>query len=112
MFYSSFEPGEELDLLLKKKIIDRPVPAAVKRKPCPELGSKFSTEVPANLELINCLLDHGFGFQETTRSAKRFTSRFKHKGEVFAGEGKTQLMANCIAALRAADYLDSLQKRQ
>jgi hypothetical protein len=108
--YTDLKPGEELDQLLTMRIVKRVKPEPNVKNTPHGFGTRFSTELTANHDLIDSVTSYGFEFQQTTRSANGpFEAVFRRDGCEFSGRSSgSQLMANCLAALKAADYLDTL----
>ena len=105
--YNSLKPGDELDSLLTKRIIERRKPANFRRILHPGSGTRYSTNLLANHELINSVLDLGFEFRIVTRRIGEYCAVFIRDDQKFEGYStESQLMANCLAALAVADYLD------
>ena len=89
MNYEELGPGTELDRLVLDRVMGGDAPGG---------REQFSTTGPANKAMIDRL------------SEQRFEYRLQNKGHrpPWEATSRAQFAANCIAALKAADYLDSL----
>ena len=101
--YSDLQAGPDTDRILAERIIERPKPVSCKRKPR-DFGQSYSSDAAANHELIAAVMDHGFEFQNATRSTGGpFKAIFRRNDREFEGfSTKTQLLAVCAAALAHA----------
>ncbi len=93
-------PGVELDRL----VLDR-----VMGGEAPEGRGQFSTAGPANKAMIDSLGEQGFEYRLQNKGHRPpWVAWFGRDGKAWEATSRTQFAANCLAALKAADYMDSL----
>ncbi len=93
-------PGAELDRLVLDHVMGGEAP---------EGRGQFSTAGPANKAMIDRLGEQGFEYRLQNKGHRPpWVAWFGRDGKAWEATSRTQFAANCLAALKAADYLDSL----
>ena len=100
MDYEHLEAGEELDGLVLTRVMKGEAPVR---------GGRFSTFGPSNEAMINHLREQGFEYRIQNKGLRPpWVAWFGRDGKAWEAASTTQFAANCIAAIMAADYLESL----